>query len=153
MTAGLSFIHHEDILLHKFSVASSPACLCTGNITHSSRSAYMPSDQRDFQKVPHVFRRRQKQRSELGACMTPRTLQAVDPLVSSLCMSTRRPILVWSSSTNWYRYGLLRNVHGRSLLNDPWEQDFFIGIVIAACLDPTNVFTPPVAVPWIIGLT
>ncbi|KAH9994843.1 aquaporin-like protein [Russula vinacea] len=27
--------------------------------------------------------------------------------------------------------------------------DFFIGIVIAACLDPTNFFTPPVATPWI----
>jgi glycerol uptake facilitator-like aquaporin len=31
--------------------------------------------------------------------------------------------------------------------------DFFIGIVIAACLDPTNFFTPPVAKPWIVGLT
>jgi len=31
--------------------------------------------------------------------------------------------------------------------------DFFIGIVIAACLDPTNFFTPPVATPWIVGLT
>lgn len=31
--------------------------------------------------------------------------------------------------------------------------DFFIGIVIAACLDPTNFFAPPAAAPWIIGLT
>ncbi|KAF8486092.1 aquaporin-like protein [Russula ochroleuca] len=31
--------------------------------------------------------------------------------------------------------------------------DFFIGIVIAACLDPTNFFTPPVATPWVVGLT
>jgi len=31
--------------------------------------------------------------------------------------------------------------------------DFFIGIVISACLDPSNFFAPPGAVPWIIGLT
>ncbi|KAN0139032.1 Aquaporin-like protein [Lactarius tabidus] len=31
--------------------------------------------------------------------------------------------------------------------------DFFIGIVISACLDPTNFFAPPAAAPWIIGLT
>ncbi|KAI9461641.1 aquaporin-like protein [Lactarius psammicola] len=31
--------------------------------------------------------------------------------------------------------------------------DFFIGIVISACLDPTNFFAPAAAVPWIIGLT
>ncbi|KAI9439990.1 aquaporin-like protein [Lactarius indigo] len=29
--------------------------------------------------------------------------------------------------------------------------DFFIGVVISACLDPTNFFAPPGAVPWIIG--
>jgi len=41
---------------------------------------------------------------------------------------------------------------GLVFLNE-FVSDFFIGIVIAACLDPTNFFTPPVAVPWIIGLT
>lgn len=30
---------------------------------------------------------------------------------------------------------------------------FFIGLVISACLDPTNFFAPAAAVPWIIGLT
>ncbi|KAH9960826.1 aquaporin-like protein [Russula dissimulans] len=41
---------------------------------------------------------------------------------------------------------------GQVLLNE-FVSDFFIGIVISACLDPTNFFTPPVAAPWIIGLT
>jgi len=41
---------------------------------------------------------------------------------------------------------------GLVFLNE-FVSDFFIGIVIAACLDPTNFFTPPVAAPWIIGLT
>ncbi|KAF8501655.1 aquaporin-like protein [Russula emetica] len=31
--------------------------------------------------------------------------------------------------------------------------NFFIGTVIAACLDPTNLFSSPVAVPWIVGMT
>jgi len=30
---------------------------------------------------------------------------------------------------------------------------FFIGIVISACMDPTNFFAPPGAAPWVIGLT
>jgi len=41
---------------------------------------------------------------------------------------------------------------GQVFLNE-FVSDFFIGIVISACLDPTNFFTPPVAAPWIIGLT
>jgi len=41
---------------------------------------------------------------------------------------------------------------GLVFLNE-FVSDFFIGIVIAACLDPTNFYTPPVATPWIIGLT
>jgi len=41
---------------------------------------------------------------------------------------------------------------GQVFLNE-FVSDFFIGIVIAACLDPTNFFTPPVATPWIVGLT
>ena len=32
-------------------------------------------------------------------------------------------------------------------------QDFFIALVIWACLDPSNFFAPPAASPWIIGLT
>ncbi|KAI0065767.1 aquaporin-like protein [Artomyces pyxidatus] len=30
--------------------------------------------------------------------------------------------------------------------------DFFAGLVIFSCLDPTNFLAPPVAMPWIIGL-
>ncbi|KAI0250210.1 aquaporin-like protein [Lactifluus subvellereus] len=41
---------------------------------------------------------------------------------------------------------------GLVFLNE-FVSDFFIGMVIAACLDPTNFFTPPVAVPWIIGMS
>jgi len=41
---------------------------------------------------------------------------------------------------------------GLVFLNE-FVSDFFIGIVISACLDPTNLFAPPGAVPWIIGLT
>jgi glycerol uptake facilitator-like aquaporin len=41
---------------------------------------------------------------------------------------------------------------GLVFLNE-FISDFFIGIVISACLDPTNFFAPPGAVPWIIGLT
>jgi len=41
---------------------------------------------------------------------------------------------------------------GEVFLNE-FVSDFFIGIVISACLDPTNFFTSPVATPWIIGLT
>lgn len=41
---------------------------------------------------------------------------------------------------------------GRVFLNE-FVSDFFIGIAISACLDPTNFFTPPVAAPWIVGLT
>ncbi|KAN0120665.1 aquaporin-like protein [Russula decolorans] len=41
---------------------------------------------------------------------------------------------------------------GEVFLNE-FVSDFFIGIVISACLDPTNFFTSPVASPWIIGLT
>jgi len=42
---------------------------------------------------------------------------------------------------------------GLVFLNE-FVSDFFIGIVISACLDPTNFFfTPPVATPWIVGLT
>ena len=33
------------------------------------------------------------------------------------------------------------------------HRSFIIGVVIWACLDPTNFFAPPSAVPWIIGLT
>ncbi|KAH9837808.1 aquaporin-like protein [Rhodofomes roseus] len=31
--------------------------------------------------------------------------------------------------------------------------DFVLAIVIFGCLDPTNAFAPPVAVPWIVGFT
>jgi len=41
---------------------------------------------------------------------------------------------------------------GLVFLNE-FVSDFFIGIAISACLDPTNFFTPPVATPWIVGLT
>ncbi|KAI0300944.1 aquaporin-like protein [Russula brevipes] len=41
---------------------------------------------------------------------------------------------------------------GQVFLNE-FVSDFFIGVVISACLDPTNFFTPPAAAPWIIGLT
>ncbi|KAI0303766.1 aquaporin-like protein [Multifurca ochricompacta] len=41
---------------------------------------------------------------------------------------------------------------GQVFLNE-FVSDIFIGIVIAACLDPTNFFAPPVAVPWIVGMT
>lgn len=45
---------------------------------------------------------------------------------------------------------------GSSLGQVFWNEfvcDFIIGVVIWACLDPTNFFAPPAAVPWIIGLT
>jgi len=41
---------------------------------------------------------------------------------------------------------------GQVFLNE-FVSDFFIAIAISACLDPTNFFTPPVAIPWIVGLT
>ncbi|KAI9512105.1 aquaporin-like protein [Russula earlei] len=41
---------------------------------------------------------------------------------------------------------------GLVFLNE-FMADFFIGIVIAAVLDPTNFFAPPAAAPWIVGLT
>jgi len=41
---------------------------------------------------------------------------------------------------------------GEVFLNE-FMSDFFIAIVISACLDPTNFFAPPVAMPWIIGMT
>jgi len=41
---------------------------------------------------------------------------------------------------------------GQVFLNE-LVSDFFIGVAISACLDPTNFFTPPAAAPWVIGLT
>jgi len=44
------------------------------------------------------------------------------------------------------------NPIGLVFLNE-FVSTFIIGIVISACLDPTNFFAPPAAAPWVIGLT
>ncbi|KAH9915331.1 aquaporin-like protein, partial [Fomitopsis serialis] len=41
---------------------------------------------------------------------------------------------------------------GNVFLNE-FVCDFVLAVVIFACLDPTNAFSPPVAAPWIIGFT
>jgi hypothetical protein len=140
---------YEDTSFLRYLVASPPVCLCTGNGGLSSRSSLLYQQDEHSLIISAGGRggahcHKQVRRCELHEPWSRWHLRTV--------LQSCRP----SRPSFFERIGIgmvpssgveLRGVNMRP------NQDFFIGIVIAACLDPTNFFAPPAAAPWIIGLT